>query len=164
MTTAERRDDLPKMLEAIASGSQAREAGHDIALLEAARRLRTAAASPASGAAWTTNVRWAVNVLLEKIAEKFEGWDTMDIWRSDAAMIVRGFKNSDASTASGVTEERATIIDRAMHWWMGKRPFKWDEVEHLANPTINCNGERESELAAAVAAYMQPALIQGERR
>jgi hypothetical protein len=39
------------------------------------------------------DIRWAINVLLEKIAEKFEGWDTMDIWRSDAAMVVRSFKN-----------------------------------------------------------------------
>jgi hypothetical protein len=43
--------------------------------------------SPAS------DVRWAVNVLLEKIAAKFEAHETMDIWRSDAAAIVRGFKH-----------------------------------------------------------------------
>ncbi len=39
------------------------------------------------------DIRWGINVLLEKIAEKFEGWDTYDIWRSDAAMVVRSFKN-----------------------------------------------------------------------
>lgn len=33
-----------------------------------------------------------INVLLEKIAEKFEGWETLDLWRSDAAATVRGFK------------------------------------------------------------------------
>lgn len=46
------------------------------------------------------DVRWAVNVLLEKIAEKFEGWETMDLWRSDAATTVRSFKHalSDTST------------------------------------------------------------------
>lgn len=46
------------------------------------------------------DVRWAVNVLLEKIAEKFEGWETLDLWRSDAAGTVRSFKHdlSDTST------------------------------------------------------------------
>src|SRR4051812_10055661 len=37
--------------------------------------------------------RWAVNVLLETIAAKFEALDTWDIWRSDAASLVRGFKH-----------------------------------------------------------------------
>lgn len=39
------------------------------------------------------DVRWAVNVLLEKIAAKFEAHETMDIWRSDAAALVRSFKH-----------------------------------------------------------------------
>lgn len=39
------------------------------------------------------DTRWAVNVLLETIAAKFEGLDTWDIWRSDAASLVRGFKH-----------------------------------------------------------------------
>lgn len=39
------------------------------------------------------DVRWAVNVLLEKIAESFEGWETMDLWRSEAAATVRSFKH-----------------------------------------------------------------------
>ena len=43
-------------------------------------------------AATTQDVRWAVNVLLEKIAAKFEANDTLDIWRSDAAATVRSFK------------------------------------------------------------------------
>lgn len=40
-----------------------------------------------------TDIRWAVNVLLEKIAEKFEAWETMDLWRSEAAATVRSFKH-----------------------------------------------------------------------
>lgn len=40
-----------------------------------------------------TDIRWAVNVLLEKIATKFEANETMDIWRSDAAALVRSFKH-----------------------------------------------------------------------
>ena len=39
------------------------------------------------------DVRWAVNYLLEQIAAKFEAWDTMDLWRSDAASLVRSFKH-----------------------------------------------------------------------
>lgn len=39
------------------------------------------------------NIQWSVNVLLEKIAANLEGWPTWDIWRSDAAMVVRGYKN-----------------------------------------------------------------------
>lgn len=39
------------------------------------------------------DVRWAVSYLLEKIARKFDGWETHDIWRSDAALVVRGFKH-----------------------------------------------------------------------
>lgn len=40
-----------------------------------------------------SDVRWAVNVLLEKIAERFDGWETMDVWRSEAAATVRSFKH-----------------------------------------------------------------------
>lgn len=40
-----------------------------------------------------TDIRWAVNVLLEKIAAEFEAYETMDIWRSDAAALVRSFKH-----------------------------------------------------------------------
>lgn len=40
-----------------------------------------------------TDIRWAINVLLEKIATKFEANETMDIWRSDASALIRGFKH-----------------------------------------------------------------------
>lgn len=45
----------------------------------------------------TADVRWAVNVLLEKIAAKFEGWDTFDVFRSEAAATVRSFKHDLSS-------------------------------------------------------------------
>jgi hypothetical protein len=41
----------------------------------------------------TEDVRWAVNVLLEKIAVRFEETDTWDVWKSDAAALVRSFKH-----------------------------------------------------------------------
>jgi hypothetical protein len=63
------------------------------------------------------DVRWAVNVLLEKIAEKFEGWETFDIWRSDAAMVVRGFKHDTAplrpSPDGAVRFHRSTEVSDA---------------------------------------------------
>jgi hypothetical protein len=51
--------------------------------------------APASDipSAETADIRWAVNVLLEKIAAKFETNETLDIWRSDAAATVRSFKH-----------------------------------------------------------------------
>lgn len=46
----------------------------------------------------TDNIRWAVNVLLETIAAKFEANPTWDIWRSDAAALVRSFKHATPVT------------------------------------------------------------------
>lgn len=46
-----------------------------------------------SGNGGAQDVRWAVNMLLEKIADKFEKWETMDIWRSDAVALVRAHKH-----------------------------------------------------------------------
>jgi hypothetical protein len=48
----------------------------------------------------TTDVRWAVNVLLEKIAEKFDAWDTYDLFRSEASSTVRSFKHDLATLTS----------------------------------------------------------------
>lgn len=46
------------------------------------------------------DTRWAENVLLEKIAAEFEANDTWDIWRSDAAALVRSHKH-DLSALTG---------------------------------------------------------------
>lgn len=48
----------------------------------------------------TQDARWAVNVLLETIAAKFEANDTWDIWRSDAATLVRSFKHSNGKAGT----------------------------------------------------------------
>lgn len=45
----------------------------------------------------TNDIRWAVNVLLDKIAAKFEAHETWDIWKSQAADIVRGFKHANVA-------------------------------------------------------------------
>lgn len=39
------------------------------------------------------DIRWAINYLLEQIAKKFEAHETFDLWRWDAASIVRSFKH-----------------------------------------------------------------------
>lgn len=74
------------MMAAVAHASRVKslEAERDEALSELDRRavLRDEAM-----------IRAGINILLEKIAEKFEGWPTYDVWRSDAAMVVRGFKH-----------------------------------------------------------------------
>lgn len=48
----------------------------------------------------TSDIRWAVNVLLEKIAERFDKWDTADVWRDEAAATVRSFKHPTPSVPS----------------------------------------------------------------
>lgn len=55
--------------------------------------------------------RWAVNVLLEQIAKKFDEWKTWDVWRSDAATLVRGFKHKLESDATTVSDEELKRLD-----------------------------------------------------
>ena len=63
-------------------------------------------------------VRAGINILLETIAAKFDGWATWDVWRSEAASLVRSFKpapppSPDCSGCkpSGVQKEDATRIE-----------------------------------------------------
>ncbi len=66
-------------------------------------RLDRSSSPPLPKGGAETDVRWAVNVLLEKIADGFEKWDTADIWHSDAAAYVRARKHDLAlSTPSPV--------------------------------------------------------------
>lgn len=34
-----------------------------------------------------------------------------------------------------------------IEWWEGLRPEGWDVIQHLSNPSINCQSEREQKLA-----------------
>ena len=73
--------------------------------------------------------RWAVNVLLEQIACKFEANDTWDVLKSDAAALVRSFKHDLASQAGPPTllsEGERKIIE------------KWRPSE--TNPICQCHG------------------------
>jgi DNA-binding MarR family transcriptional regulator len=55
-----------------------------------------------------TDIRWAVNVLLESIAAKFEANPTFDLWRSDAASLVRSFKHDLLKQLSADTATKST--------------------------------------------------------
>lgn len=57
------------------------------------------------------DIRWAVNYLLEQIAGKLSDWPTHDIWRSDAADLVRSFKHDlpQAPQSPGGTGDVATM-------------------------------------------------------
>jgi hypothetical protein len=68
-------------------------------------RYAHAPPSPERSSAETDDVRWAVNYLLEQIAAKFEAWDTLDLFRSDAAATVRRFKHDLSSTSPQPTLE-----------------------------------------------------------
>ena len=34
-----------------------------------------------------------------------------------------------------------------IEWWEGLRPEGWDVIQHLSNPYVNCQSEREQKLA-----------------
>lgn len=63
------------------------------------------------------DVRWAVNVLLETIAKQFEAWDTMDLWRSQAADTVRSHKHDLAApppqSAASTDSPNPVVTDHA---------------------------------------------------
>jgi len=53
-----------------------------------------------------SDIRWAVNVLLEKIAERFDKWNTADVWRDEAAATVRSFKHAAPQYQGPLTGEQ----------------------------------------------------------
>ena len=55
--------------------------------------------------ALTQDARWAINVLLETIAKKFDDWSTWDIWKSEAAGTVRSFKHDLSPARAGSKPE-----------------------------------------------------------
>ena len=97
---------LASMRDALTASLPLLETLHSVIPLGDARRtvlkavMQTRAALNASPESAGQDIRWAVNVLLEKIAAKFEANETMDIWRSDAAATVRSFKHETAALTS----------------------------------------------------------------
>jgi hypothetical protein len=61
---------------------------------------------------------------------------------------------AEAATDEHV-EIRWAVLDRAMQWWMDRRPVSLTHEQHLEHPRINCVSQIEQELADAVAAYMK---------
>jgi hypothetical protein len=92
---------------------------YDISIqaLEEARAVMALYAHPASAGvgeverltaerdALTQEVRWAINILLETIAKKFDDWSTWDIWKSEAAGTVRSFKHDLSPARAGSKPE-----------------------------------------------------------
>jgi hypothetical protein len=78
------------------------------------QRLRAALAFLPEPHINESDIRFGINVLLEKIAEKFEGWETHDIWRSDAAMVARGFKHADRSLSERLREYIGLTVQNAI--------------------------------------------------
>lgn len=44
-----------------------------------------------------------------------------------------------------------TLIQRAVAWWVARRPEGWNESDHLASPTVNCATSLEAALANSAA-------------
>jgi hypothetical protein len=111
------------------------EIEHEPLYADAPAQIQNVGCNPA-----TSDIRWAVNVLLEKIAEKFEGWKTLDLWRSDAAATVRSFKHtvSDTSTDRPVTTYSQPSTEPSLHaaaehvCW-----FDWSDNDADAVAAIN---------------------------
>lgn len=47
------------------------------------------------------------------------------------------------------------INEKALNWWLSKRPLNFSVEDHLLNPTINTITQEEEELAEAVAFYVK---------
>jgi hypothetical protein len=43
-------------------------------------------------------------------------------------------------------------LKRGMAWWKTKRPEGWDFKKHFKDPTVNCSGVIEKELAMSITA------------
>lgn len=47
------------------------------------------------------------------------------------------------------------VIDEAKLWFRSKRPAVYSLQQHIEHPTINCNTERERQLATAIALWLK---------
>lgn len=52
------------------------------------------------------------------------------------------------------------IVAAAISWWESKRPFDWNEEQHLRNPLVNLATEEECDLALAIAVAL---VLRGEQ-
>lgn len=77
------------------------------------------------------DIRWAVNYLLEQIARTFEAHDTMDIWRSEAAQLVRIHKH-DLSKPVTPTPPSADLVTKARE--LG---WEYDETDNSIRVSLD---------------------------
>ena len=66
---------------------------------------------------------------------------------------------SGAAMSSGAAlreKLQEQLQEAAYKWWCGRRPVSWSEAKHRENPTVNCTGPRENNLALVVS------LLRGE--
>lgn len=49
------------------------------------------------------------------------------------------------------------IINSAIRWWKGKRPYGWSKKKCLdkQNERVNCSGENEIKLSKSIVKYMR---------
>lgn len=47
------------------------------------------------------------------------------------------------------------LASSAENWFRSKRPVMYNLEQHLAHPTINCQTERERELAKSIASWIK---------
>lgn len=57
--------------------------------------------------------------------------------------------------AEAERDRLAAVFEAAKRWWEDKRPARLSEVEHKQHPGVNCIGEIERNLAAAIVASLQ---------
>jgi hypothetical protein len=48
----------------------------------------------------------------------------------------------------------AAVANAAEVWWKARKPADWTLEQHLANPTINCEGDGERQFAQAAAKWV----------
>lgn len=60
-------------------------------------------------------------------------------------------------------EELKEICKTAFDWWLQRRPCRWTQAMHLANPEINCVNHTECRLALAVAVMVKDLEVSNEQ-
>ncbi len=58
----------------------------------------------------------------------------------------------ESPTSATPAPQGDRLVRAALAWWEGKRPGLYNLEDHIANPRVNCAGDRERDLATAIAA------------
>lgn len=132
--------------------------------------IRAALHSPEIAAAETSpgpalneaEIRAGINILLETIAAKLEANDTLDIWRSDAASLVRSYKHANVSMAETspgdvlAMKEAKDALKLALEYWSHRqqryknRHPAWVAAARAAIDRLDVKAEAKSQEPDAV--------------